>query len=159
MTKRQLFNITYRFVIPVVVLFGIVTSPEFTLCIKNNNLFGMFLLFWMSIPIWIVYPSVTSLDQTPSKAIPLLKQGLWRRFGTFRGEQFLPFYSRDQMRFFYFFNALSVSLITSFLIVWIPTFFGISVTSVRVILAFIHFILIFSPMIIYYRPFMKAMYP
>ncbi len=154
MSKRQIFNIIYRYVMPALILLAFSFTPGFTFSLTRHSIFDWIMCFFIAGNSTIV----TRLDQVPSKRIPIWKRGVWGRLGSFRGDQFNSFYDRSSMKYFYFFMAFAnPTLLSIFIALALPTM-GITQMGLRILLAIIYFLLILSPFVVFYPAFMKAIY-
>lgn len=154
---NKIFILMYRAIIPLLIIFSCFVVPELkfpTVAEKSPTQFVKPLLTAL---VALAYISVSFLDEAPSET-GFFRFGLWRRFGAFRGNQFIPYFDKSSITYFYFFNAFMVSLITRVLVFWQKLLSQTVASAWNIILAMVNFLLLFVPYVVQYHSFRKHLY-
>lgn len=155
--KSKLFLALYRGFIPSALVVLLLIIPRLNHANSATYPFAAFLRWFLIVFLSIAYISVTALDQVPSKQT--WWKGIWRQYGTFRGDTFLPYQDRSQFGCFYYFNAIGMSVVTSLMLRWGLFHLGAYTDTISTALAVLNGFLLLIPFLLSYQRLKGAIYP
>jgi hypothetical protein len=155
--RRSIFLFSYRIGLPIFFFLFYFVGPIFSPGPGRELPLEWLIRLLLVCLLALSYFSVTFLDQAPHKTI-FLHPALWNRFGTFRNDQYLPYYDPSSLPYFYYWNGIKVAAVTSLLIFLITPFLMQIAGFWRSALALINFILLIVPYIVDYQTFFNQMY-
>ncbi len=146
----------YRAIIPTALVVLLLIIPSVNRADSATVPFATYLRWFLCVFLAAAYISVTFLDQDPSKQSR--RKWILYRFGAFRGDTFLPFYDRSQFGFFYYYNAIGMSVFTSLMLWWVLLQSGAYTHTVITVLAVLNGFLLLIPFLLSYQRLKEAIY-
>ena len=153
--KPAWFLFTYRVILPLVPFTLLIVVPW--LRAEASDPISAFLRWSMVLFLPVAYITVTYLDQVPTKRY--WWKGIWYRFGTFRGDQFLPYYDRSSVGVFYYFNAVAAIVFSSIVLRGVLVGTKIFSPAFSTAAAVANGLLLLVPFLVLYPNFITAIYP